>query len=115
MVDSATKTEIIPRRQSSLGIPDECQSRTTSFIDDSAVDTTIIAENERTTHEVPLFSVRQIYKDLALLSIIFTLTFTAYAGILLLQSSLNAKDNVGVNSLIISVVGTLVSTSKHQR
>jgi hypothetical protein len=60
--------------------------------------------------EVPVFSIRQIYKNLSILSIAFVLMFTAYSGISALQSSLNNKGNVGVNSLIITNVFVLVST-----
>lgn len=110
-----SQTEIIPKKVSFLGTSDECRSRTTSFIDNYTVDTTIIADDEKTANEVPLFSVRQIFKDLILLSIVCTLVFTAYGGILLLQSSLNAKGNVGVHSLIIIYASTLVNTINHER
>ena len=115
MEDMENQTEIIPKKLSFLGTPDECRSRTTSFIDCCAVDTTIIANDEKTANEVPLFSVRQIYKDLVLLSVVLTLISTAYGGILLLQSSLNAKGNVGVHSLIIIYASTLVNTINDER
>ncbi|CAF1230371.1 unnamed protein product [Adineta steineri] len=55
-----------------------------------------------TNNTIPIFSIRKIYKNLIILSISFVLLFTAYSGISTLQSSLNTKNNVGVNSLIIT-------------
>ncbi|CAF1574181.1 unnamed protein product, partial [Adineta steineri] len=51
---------------------------------------------------IPIFSIRKIYKNLILLSLSFIILFTAYNGMVTLQSSLNTKNNVGVNSLIIT-------------
>jgi hypothetical protein len=51
---------------------------------------------------IPIFSIGKIYKNLFLLSLAFILMFTAYNGISTLQSSLNVKNNVGVNSLLIT-------------
>ncbi|CAF1638201.1 unnamed protein product, partial [Adineta steineri] len=55
-----------------------------------------------TNNTIPIFSIRKIYKNLIVLSISFVLLFTAYSGMSTLQSSLNTKNNVGVNSLIIT-------------
>lgn len=58
---------------------------------------------------IPPFSIRKIYKNLTLLSLAFILLFTAYNGMVTLQSSLNVKGNVGVNSLIITYSFLIVS------
>ena len=60
----------------------------------------------------PTFSIGKIYKNLILLSAAFVLLFTAYNGIVTLQSSLNVKNNVGVNSLIITYAFLIVSSAK---
>src|SRR5438128_2428639 len=57
----------------------------------------------------PIYSLRQIYKNLLILSLAFVLMFTAYIGIGILQSSLNVKNNVGVNSLMITSAFFIVS------
>lgn len=59
--------------------------------------------------EPPLFSIMKIYKNLILIAIAFVLMFTAYNGMVTLQSSLNVKGNVGVNSLIITYAFLIVS------
>ncbi|CAF3889976.1 unnamed protein product [Rotaria sp. Silwood1] len=58
--------------------------------------------------KLPIYSLRQIYKNCFVLSLTFVLMFTAYGGIGILQSSLNVEHNVGVNSLIISSVFFIV-------
>jgi hypothetical protein len=58
----------------------------------------------------PLFSIRKVYKNLFVLSLAFVLLFIATEGMVTLQSSLNTKHNVGVNSLIINSVCAIVST-----
>ncbi|CAF4954967.1 unnamed protein product, partial [Rotaria sp. Silwood1] len=63
----------------------------------------IVNDNEDSDKSV-IFSIRQIYKNVFILSFAFVLMFTAYSGMAALQSSLNTKDNVGVNSLIITTV-----------
>ncbi|CAF0755185.1 unnamed protein product [Adineta ricciae] len=73
-----------------------------------SVDPTIINDatetNIKEKDEVPILSIRQIYKNLAILSIAFVLLFTAYNGIAALQSSLNTKGNVGINSLLVNTI-----------
>lgn len=101
---------------------DECRSRTTSIINEQTIDYNAspaviippsINENVETTDEnTPLFSLRQVYKNLIIVSLAFTILFTAYANIIAVQSSLNAKGNVGVNSLIVLNVFILVSLIK---
>ena len=59
------------------------------------------------------FPLRQIYKNLLLISLAFTLLFTAYNGLSTLQSSLNVKNNVGVNSLLITYAFLIVSSSNN--
>ncbi|CAF1494994.1 unnamed protein product [Adineta ricciae] len=97
---------------------DEENRRKTSFVTDSipvhshssitSVDPTIINDATNTSinekDEVPILSIRQIYKNLAVLSIAFVLLFTAYSGIAALQSSLNTKGNVGINSLLVNTI-----------
>jgi hypothetical protein len=63
---------------------------------------------------IPVFSIGKIYKNLLLLSIAFVLMFTAYNGMVTLQSSLNVKNNVGVNSLIITYAFLIVSLLNRQ-
>lgn len=58
---------------------------------------------------IPQFSVAKIYKNLILLSVAFVLMFTAYNGMTMLQSSLNTKNNVGINSLIVTYSFLIVS------
>ena len=57
---------------------------------------------------IPMFSMGKIYKNLILLSLAFVLMFSAYNGMVILQSSLNVKNNVGVNSLIITYTFLIV-------
>ena len=63
--------------------------------------------------KLPIFPLRQIYKNLLLISLAFTLLFTAYNGLSTLQSSLNVKNNVGVNSLLITYAFLIVSSSNN--
>lgn len=107
MTDIENLAEIIPRKLSYTSITSENRSRTSSIIVDHAVIPTAI--NEIDEEDIPLFSSRKIYKNLVVLSTAFVLLFTAYAGILSLQSSLNTVGNVGVNSLIVINVLILVS------
>ena len=99
---------------------DECRSRTTSIINEQTIDydvspsvvvSPIINDDLETTNaNIPLFSLRQVYKNLIIMCLAFTVLFTAYSNILSLQSSLNTKGNVGVNSLIVLNVFALVSS-----
>jgi hypothetical protein len=57
---------------------------------------------------IPMFSIGKIYKNLFLISLAFVLMFTAYNGMVTLQSRLNVKNNVGVNSLIITYAFLIV-------
>jgi hypothetical protein len=122
MTDIENEAEIIPRKISFMSTISESRSRATSIIDNLAVDfqtsplpvvPTVINETDENNEDVPLFPIRKIYKNLIILSIAFILVFTAYSGILSLQSSLNTKGNVGVNSLIIINFFMLVSTSNN--
>ena len=70
------------------------------------------AERTVPNQTIPLFSIRKVYKNLILLSVVFVLLFTAYNGIGTLQSSLNVKNNVGVNSLLIIQALVMVSSSR---
>jgi hypothetical protein len=63
---------------------------------------------------IPLFSIAKIYKNLFLLALAFVLMFTAYNGMATLQSSLNTKNNVGVNSLIVTYSFLIVNIHAHR-
>jgi len=110
--------EIIPRKLSFMNITNENRSRSASIVDNFAVDfhtsissviPIIINETDENDKDVSLFSNRKIYKNLVIISLTFVLMFTAYGDIIVLQSSLNTKGNVGVNSLIIINTFILVS------
>jgi hypothetical protein len=58
-----------------------------------------------------IFSIKKIYKNLFVLASALVLLFTAYTNIGTLQSSLNAKHNVGMNSLIINNACIIVSST----
>ena len=64
---------------------------------------------------IPPFSIGKVYKNLTLLSLAFILLFTAYNGMVTLQSSLNVKGNVGVNSLIITYTFLIVSRTNQDK
>ena len=61
------------------------------------------AETKDNDDHSKIFSMKKIFKNLLVLSLALVLLFTAYTNMLTLQSSLNTKQNVGVNSLIIHV------------
>jgi hypothetical protein len=117
-----TDVEIIPKKVSFTSSTSDNRSRTTSFIENLAVDYNtsilfvippIINETDENDDDIPLFPNRKIYKNLIILSLAFVFMYTAYGGILVLQSSLNIKDNVGVNSLIVLNSLILVSPSNY--
>lgn len=121
MTDIEIDAEMIPAKLSFMSSTSDCRSRATSVINDQAVDynTTlsavvppIINEAVETNEDLPLFPLRKVYTNLIIISIAFTLLFTAYSNILSIQSSLNAKGNVGVNSLIVLNIFILVSSLK---
>lgn len=121
MTNIENAAEIIPAKLSFMSSTGDCRSRTTSIINDQAVDCNaslsvvvppIIHEAVGTNEDPPLFSLRKVYKNLIIISIAFTLLFTAYGNIISMQSSLNAEGNVGVNSLIVLNVFILVSLVK---
>lgn len=68
-------------------------------------------EQTNVNESIPPFSIGKIYKNLLFLSLAFILMFTAYNGMVTLQSSLNVKGNVGVNSLIITYSFLIVSST----
>lgn len=120
MTDKENAAEIIPKKLSFISTTSEGRSRATSFADNLAVgfhassssvvpivNQDVVENNE----DLPLFSNRQIYKNLAILSFALLILFTAYISIISLQSSLNAKGNVGVNALIVMNVFILVRLS----
>lgn len=121
MSDDENEIETKPHYFSFLNSTDECRSRTTSILNEQTIDYNVspsvivsptINENVETPNDTsPLFSLRQVYKNLIIVSIAFTLLFTAYSDIIAIQSSLNAKGNVGVNSLIVLNVFALVSVT----
>ncbi len=115
------EVDTIPRKSSFTRSIDEVRLRANSNVDVLAVDfNTLISSvvplsvnnNDENDEDIPLFSSRKVYKNLIIISLAFILLFTAYSGIASLQSSLNTKGNVGVNSLIVSTVFTLVSICK---
>jgi hypothetical protein len=121
MTEIKNEAEIIPLL-SFTSTTSENRSGTAPFVDNLAVGTetsissvtpTVTTKIDESDNDIPLFSIRQIYKNLIILSFAFLLFATAASSILSLQSSLNTKGNVGVNSLIISNVFLLVSTSNH--
>ena len=107
MTDEENAAEIMPKKLSNTSPTNDRRSKSTvnahtasySFHESvaSIVNNGIVKNNE----DLPLFSSRQIYKNLAILSIVFLLLYTAFQSIIALQSSLNTKDNVGINTLII--------------
>ncbi len=120
MTGIENEAEIIPKKLSFTSTTPENRSRTVSFVENlpgdfqtsvSPVIPAVIHEIDENNEDIPLFSVRQIYKNLIILSLALLVFITAYVGILALQSSLNIKENVGVNSLIVMNVFLLVSTS----
>jgi hypothetical protein len=107
----------IPRKLSSVSLASEDQANGTSKVGTIPINPfkPESSQNEQTTpnETIPLFSIRKIYKNLVLLSLAFVLLFTAYNGMVMLQSSLNVKNNVGVNSLIITYSFLIVSFKKN--
>jgi len=100
------KKDEIPRKLSYVSLSSEDQINGASKFGIMGIDAlkTGLSETEPTTPDdiIPAFSIRKIYKNLLLISLAFVLMFTAYNGMVTLQSSLNVKNNVGVNSLIIT-------------
>ncbi|UJR22295.1 hypothetical protein I4U23_025353 [Adineta vaga] len=96
----------IPRKLSFISSTSEDQTNAASKIAIMTIDplkSTIDSTEQSVPNDIiPIFSIRKIYKNLILISIAFILMFTAYNGMVTLQSSLNVKNNVGVNSLIIT-------------
>jgi len=120
MTNIENAVEILPKKLSFTSTTSENRSRTASFVENLPVDfqtsvspviAAVIHEIDENNEDIPLFSVRQIYKNLIILSLALLVFITAYVGILALQSSLNTKENVGVNSLIVMNVFLFVSTS----
>lgn len=108
------ETDDLPRKLSFVSITSEDQTNGASKIGIIGIEPlkNALADSEQTTPNdiIPPFSIRKIYKNLLLLSLAFVLLFTAYNGMVTLQSSLNAKNNVGVNSLIITYTFLIVSS-----
>ncbi|CAF1619503.1 unnamed protein product [Adineta ricciae] len=112
MVDyDDSEIDTIPRKLSFISFADEEQIAPSAqnILDyhSSAQITAIQLNND--DNNLPIFSIRKIYKNLIVLSLGFVFMLTAYTSMLSLQSSLNAKQNVGVNSLIIIYGCTIVS------
>lgn len=102
---------------SSTRATNENRSRTDSIIPDitfdfqpsiSPVIPTVVDGIDKNEDNIPLIPVKGIYKNLFVLSFSMLAFVAAYIGILALQSSLNTKGNVGVNSLIVMNVFLLV-------
>ncbi|CAF1362774.1 unnamed protein product [Adineta steineri] len=107
MVDNnVDELDPVPRKLSYISLTGEDQSNGASKIAIMNIDPlkSTSPDNQPTiiNDTIPIFSIRKIYKNLILLSLSFIILFTAYNGMVTLQSSLNTKNNVGVNSLIIT-------------
>lgn len=110
MTDKENVAEIIPKKLSFSSTTSDCRSRSTSNADNIAVNfhgsvasvvsfvNNDIVENYE---DLPVFSNRQIYKNLIILSVSLLILFTAYVSVVSLQSSLNTEHNVGINALIV--------------
>ena len=110
MTDKENIAEIIPKKLSFTSTTSDCRSRSTSNADILGVSfngtvasfaPTVDSDNTENNEDLPLFSNRQISKNLIILSVALLILFTAYTSIISLQSSLNAKGNVGINALIV--------------
>ncbi|CAF4911121.1 unnamed protein product, partial [Rotaria sp. Silwood1] len=119
MTEVDNEVEIAPRKISFTNSTREIRSRATSIVNiiadsfHTSINSVIPAVNEQIDDdddELPLFSIRQIYKNLIIFALNYVLLFTAYSGIAVLQSSLNTEGNVGVNSLIVSNAFFFVSS-----
>ena len=104
----------MPRKLSYISATMRDQTNVTDLMGISSIDTlkAPASEVEQTVSNeaIPVFSIRKTYKNLILLSVAFVLLFTAYNGMIMLQSSLNVKNNVGVNSLMITHAFVIVSS-----
>ena len=104
----------MPRKLSYISATIEDHTNPAGVMDISSINTlkTPASEVEQTVSNetIAIFSIRKIYKNLILLSVAFVLLFTAYNGMIMLQSSLNVKNNVGVNSLMITHAFVIVSS-----
>ncbi|CAF3155246.1 unnamed protein product [Rotaria sp. Silwood2] len=106
----------IPRKLSFISSTSEDQTNAASKMGIMSMNPLKISSNENENEKsipndtIPTFPIAKIYKNLVLLSLAFVLLFTAYNGMVLLQSSLNVKNNVGVNSLIITYAFLIFSS-----
>jgi hypothetical protein len=107
------KNDETPRKLSFISSASENQTNAATKVGMMGIDplkpALSVTEETNLNDTIPLFSIRKIYKNLLLLSLAFVLMFTAYNGMVTLQSSLNVKNNVGVNSLIITYTFLIVS------
>jgi hypothetical protein len=119
MTDIEDAAEIISKKLSFTSLTSGNRSRTSSIVDNLAVDfqssvssivPIVIHETNENDENIPPFPIRQVYKNLIIISLGLLMMYIAFYGILSLQSSLNAKGNVGVNSLIVINIAILVST-----
>jgi hypothetical protein len=116
MNDKENDVEIIPKKLSFTSVTSDGRSRTSSILDlhtslSSVLPVVTIDQvDDDDDDDLPLFTNRQVYKNLAILSISFVLIYIAFLGIVSLQSTMNAKGNVGINSLIIINAFILVRT-----
>ncbi|CAF1125732.1 unnamed protein product [Adineta steineri] len=92
----------LPRKLSRISSTSEDQTNAAIATIDLSKSTTFDNQQTIANNTIPIFSIQKIYKNLLVLSISFVLLFTAYNGMVTLQSSLNTKNNIGVNSLIIT-------------
>ncbi|CAF3821588.1 unnamed protein product [Rotaria sordida] len=120
MTEIDNEAEIASRKNTFTNSIGEIRSRTSSIVNiiadhfhtsiNSVIPIVIEEIDDDNDDELPLFSIRQIYKNLIIFALNFVLLFTAYGSISVLQSSLNTEGNVGVNSLIVSNAFFLVSS-----
>lgn len=110
---SINETDGIPRKLSYIAAAGEDQLNAgsrTAIMKTNPLETSV-ADSKPTAsiNVVPPFSLGKIYKNLTILSLAFILLFTAYNGMVTLQSSLNVEKNVGVNSLIVTYAFLIVN------
>lgn len=110
---SINEDEALPRRLSYVAAAGEDQTNAGNRLGIMEIDPMKSALSETapsaSNDAIPLFSLKKIYKNLIVLSLAFVLLFTAYNGMVSLQSSLNVEKNVGVNSLIVTFAFLIVN------
>lgn len=110
---SINENDRIPRKLSYIAGAGEDQTNAgslTAIMKTNPLDTSVSESKPISSiNVIPPFSLGKIYKNLIVLAVAFILLFTAYNGMVTLQSSLNVEKNVGVNSLIITYAFLIVN------